>query len=103
MSPPARKRPQLLAASVYWWYVLVISRAGLPLPPQRAKNARRGPRWLARTIVVERLSCALQFQLIQSTSPLNSRYVVGIDLGTTNCALAVRDASAPEDSSPIEV
>src|SRR5207253_2015262 len=35
--------------------------------------------------------------------PLNSRYVVGIDLGTTNCALAVRDASAPEDRAPIEV
>jgi len=34
---------------------------------------------------------------------LNSRYVVGIDLGTTNCALAVRDASAPGDSAPIEV
>ena len=58
---------------------------------------------MACTIVVERLSCALQFQLIQSTSPLNSRYVVGIDLGTTNCALAVRDASAPGDTAPIEV
>ena len=34
---------------------------------------------------------------------MNSRYVVGIDLGTTNCALAVRDASAPEDGAPIEV
>ena len=34
---------------------------------------------------------------------MNSRYVVGIDLGTTNCALAVHDPSAPEDRAPIEV
>jgi len=34
---------------------------------------------------------------------LNSRFVVGIDLGTTNCALAVRDASAPDESGRIEV
>jgi hypothetical protein len=33
---------------------------------------------------------------------LSSRYIVGIDLGTTNCALAMRDASAP-DSAPIAV
>jgi len=30
---------------------------------------------------------------------VNSRYIVGIDLGTTNCAMAVRDASAPEDQA----
>jgi hypothetical protein len=34
---------------------------------------------------------------------VNSRFIVGIDLGTTNCALAVRDASAPEDQVRTEV
>jgi hypothetical protein len=34
---------------------------------------------------------------------MNSRYVIGIDLGTTNCALARRDASAPDEHRPIEV
>jgi hypothetical protein len=39
--------------------------------------------------------------------PVNSRYIVGIDLGTTNCALAVREASASDDTheqlTPIRV
>ena len=34
---------------------------------------------------------------------MDSRFIVGIDLGTTNCALAVRDASAPDDTGRIEV
>ena len=34
---------------------------------------------------------------------MNSRYVVGIDLGTTNCALAARDTLAPEDRARTEV
>jgi molecular chaperone DnaK (HSP70) len=34
---------------------------------------------------------------------VNSRFIVGIDLGTTNCALALRDASAPEDQARTEV
>jgi hypothetical protein len=34
---------------------------------------------------------------------MNSRYVIGIDLGTTNCALARRDALAPEEPRPVEV
>ena len=46
---------------------LVISRAGRPFPPQRAQNARRGPRWLARKTVVEMLSYVVQVQLIPST------------------------------------
>src|SRR4051794_37843381 len=35
--------------------------------------------------------------------PLNQRFVVGIDLGTTNCALAWADSSAPEDAARVEV
>ena len=34
---------------------------------------------------------------------MNGHFIVGIDLGTTNCALAVRDASAPEDQVRTEV
>jgi molecular chaperone DnaK (HSP70) len=34
---------------------------------------------------------------------LNQRFVVGIDLGTTNCALAWADSSAPEDAVRVEV
>ena len=34
---------------------------------------------------------------------MNSRYVVGIDLGTTNCALAARDTLASEDRARTEV
>ena len=34
---------------------------------------------------------------------MDSRFIVGIDLGTTNCALAVRDASAPDDTGRIQV
>src|ERR1043165_4501051 len=33
----------------------------------------------------------------------NSRYVVGLDLGTTNCALALRDADAADDAARTEV
>jgi len=34
---------------------------------------------------------------------VNGHFIVGIDLGTTNCALALRDASAPEDQVRTEV
>ena len=34
---------------------------------------------------------------------MTSRYVVGIDLGTTNCALAWADSSAPEDAASVQV
>jgi molecular chaperone DnaK (HSP70) len=34
---------------------------------------------------------------------LNQRFVVGIDLGTTNCALAWADSSAPEEAARVEV
>jgi hypothetical protein len=34
---------------------------------------------------------------------VNSRYVVGIDLGTTNCALALRDSTVPDEQARIEV
>ncbi|HVL35505.1 MAG TPA: Hsp70 family protein [Burkholderiales bacterium] len=34
---------------------------------------------------------------------MDRRSVIGIDLGTTNCALARRDASAPDEHRPIEV
>jgi molecular chaperone DnaK (HSP70) len=34
---------------------------------------------------------------------LNQRFVVGIDLGTTNCALAWADSSAPEDAAHVQV
>ena len=34
---------------------------------------------------------------------MNQRFVVGIDLGTTNCALAWADSSAPEDAASVQV
>jgi hypothetical protein len=34
---------------------------------------------------------------------VNSRFVVGIDLGTTNCAVAIRDLTLPEEDGRIEV
>jgi molecular chaperone DnaK (HSP70) len=34
---------------------------------------------------------------------LNTRYIVGIDLGTTNSALAYVDNAAPEEGARIEV
>src|SRR5262245_61010010 len=34
---------------------------------------------------------------------MSSRYIVGIDLGTTNCALAIRDADASDDRARTEI
>ena len=34
---------------------------------------------------------------------MTGRFIVGLDLGTTNCALASRDASAPDAQARIDV
>ena len=34
---------------------------------------------------------------------MSSRFIVGVDLGTTNCAIAVRDTAAPDEAARIDV